>query len=54
MTRTYAARRLLELGPLEFREFVQITGWPYRVCRKVISHLQATGRIVWDGAWRLV
>ncbi len=53
MTRAYAARKLLELGPLEFREFVAITGWPYRVCRGVISHLQAAGRIVFDGAWRL-
>jgi hypothetical protein len=53
VTRTYAARKLLALGPLQFSEFVAITGWPYRACRGVISHLQATGRIVWDGAWRL-
>lgn len=54
MPRTYAAARLLEHGPLTMREFVEVTGWPYRACRRTISWLQATGRIVSiDGAWRL-
>jgi hypothetical protein len=30
MKRTYAAARLLELGPLTFRDFRDITGWPER------------------------
>lgn len=54
MTRVYAARRLLEHGPLTMQEFVAITRWPYRACRHTISWLQATGRIVSrDGAWEL-
>ena len=53
MTRTYAARKLLALGPLTLREFADITGWPYRVVRGTISHLQQAGVIEWDGKWRL-
>lgn len=39
MTRTYAALRLLELGPLTFREFAEITGWPVKASRRVWKHL---------------
>jgi hypothetical protein len=53
MTRAHVAQRLLALGPLSFREFREITGWPYKTARWVISYLQQTGRAVWDGAWRL-
>jgi DNA-binding transcriptional regulator GbsR (MarR family) len=28
VTRPYAAKRLLEHGPLTFAEFMEITGWP--------------------------
>lgn len=54
MTRTHAARMLLALGPLSFRDFHAITGWPYEVARKVISHLQDHDEIVSEaGEWRL-
>lgn len=39
MTRTHAARQLLALGPLSFPEFVAITGWSVRACRRVLSYL---------------
>jgi hypothetical protein len=39
MTRAHAARQLLALGPLSFREFVAITGWPAKTCRGVLSYL---------------
>lgn len=39
MTRTYAALRLLELGPLTFREFAEITGWPVKASRRIWKHL---------------
>lgn len=39
MTRTHAARQLLALGPLSFAEFVAITGWPIKACRRVLSYL---------------
>lgn len=55
MPRAYAAKRLLEHGPLTFGEFVTVTGWPYTKARKTISHLQEVGAVVCvDGAWRLV
>jgi hypothetical protein len=54
VTKTYAARRLLEHGPLSMRDFHAITGWPYTVARKVISYLQQVGEIVNEaGAWML-
>jgi len=40
MTRTYAAQRLLEHGPLTFREFVEITRWPVSCCRTVWRYLR--------------
>jgi len=39
MTRRHAALQLLALGPLQFREFVEITGWPPRVCTSVLYGL---------------
>lgn len=54
MTRTHAARGLLKQGPLTFADFVAITGWPYKVCRRVISYLQEHGEAFFiDGEWRL-
>ena len=35
MTRPYALRRLLDLGPLTLAELIDITRWPYRAsCRE--------------------
>lgn len=59
MTRTHAARQLLALGPLSFPEFVAITGWPAKACRRVLSYLvddlgevsRECGRY-WSGASR--
>lgn len=39
MTKIHAARQLLALGPLSFREFMEITGWPFSTCRQVLSKL---------------
>lgn len=39
MTRRYAAIQLLRHGPLSAHEFREITGWPPRVCRWVLSYL---------------
>ena len=39
MTRTHCARQLLAHGPLTLGEFVTITGWPYKACRRVLSYL---------------
>lgn len=40
MTRAHAARMLLALGPLSFRDFHAITGWPREECRRVLTRLQ--------------
>jgi hypothetical protein len=45
MTRTYAARRLLEHGPLTFREFCSITGWKVYRCNNVLIRLRKQGRV---------
>lgn len=39
MTRTHAARQLLAHGPLSFRQFAEITGWPRAACRRVLAYL---------------
>ena len=39
MTRAHAARCLLALGPLTFREFAAVTGWPRGVCSQVLYYL---------------
>jgi hypothetical protein len=39
MTRTHAARQLLAHGPLTLGEFLTITGWHYKTCRRVLSYL---------------
>ncbi len=39
MTRQYAARRLLELGPLTFPEFWNITGWAKEEARLILDEL---------------
>lgn len=45
MTRAHAARRLLALGPLTLAEFVEITGWPYRQCVRLLEYLRDHGDI---------
>jgi hypothetical protein len=42
--RTYIASRLLEHGPLTFREFQEITRWPVPACYSALRDLVATGR----------
>lgn len=39
MTRPYALRRLLEHGPLTFREIVEITGWTWRIAWLAVERL---------------
>lgn len=54
MTRTYIAKRLLEHGALNFREFVEITGWPSRKCTRTLDHMKQTGMARLDnGKWTL-
>lgn len=43
MTRTYAAKRLLEHGPLTLREFTEITGWKQDTARTALRHLIEAG-----------
>ena len=45
MTRTYAAKRLLEHGPLTWWEFLEITGWPYKTASRVWHWLRETKQI---------
>jgi hypothetical protein len=42
MTRTYAAKRLLEHGPLTAAQFIEITGWKERTCRRTLQQLLDT------------
>lgn len=42
MTRTYAAKRLLEHGPLTAAQFIEITGWEERTCRRTLQQLVDT------------
>lgn len=43
MTRTYAAKRLLEHGPLTFAEFLAITGWTKGAADNVLVRLRNWG-----------
>jgi hypothetical protein len=45
MTRTYAALRLLEHGPLRYGEFKEITGWSHRRCQNTLKKLLGTHRV---------
>ena len=49
MTKHYAARKLLEHGPLSTSEFLEITGWTYASCIKVLARLRYEGFI---RSWR--
>jgi len=46
MTRDYAAVKLLALGPLNFPDFWQITGWEWADCVDVLNDLIKSGKVV--------
>lgn len=46
MTRTYAAKRLLEHGPLTLREFTEITGWGRIVSWNTLYQLMNEGIVM--------
>ena len=45
MTRTYAAKRLLEHGPLTFPQFTEVTGWKPNQARAVMLELTQQGDV---------
>lgn len=45
MTRTHAAKRLLEHGSLTLGEFREITGWKLRRCNNVLIRLRRQGSV---------
>lgn len=45
MTKTYAAKRLLEHGPLSFSEILVITGWHVSRVNRVLRCLEGRGEI---------
>jgi len=45
MTRTYAGRKLLEHGPLTFKQFVEITGWPKNTAADCLTRLRRNSAI---------
>ena len=45
MSRTYAALRLLEHGPLSLKHFAMITGWPYQSAFRVLEQLRDIGAV---------
>lgn len=45
MTQIYAARKLLELGPLPMAEFIEITGWTRKQCRLALYELKKRNRV---------
>lgn len=53
MTKIHAARQLLALGPLTLSEIVEITGWEYRCCVRVLAYLREVRavRLIHRGAY---
>ena len=49
MTRTYAGKRLLEHGPLTFREFCQVTGWTRKQSGRTLEQLCKVGGVEMRG-----
>lgn len=49
--RTYAAKRLLEHGPLTTPEFVEITGWQQRQAERVLQQLLDTEVVSYQKVW---
>jgi hypothetical protein len=41
MTKTYAAKKLFEHGPLTLAEFREITGWKEDICWWVLGQLRS-------------
>jgi predicted transcriptional regulator len=50
MTRTYTAKRLLEHGPLTWRELLEITGWREGALKGAIQSLIETEVVVAEKA----
>jgi DNA-binding IclR family transcriptional regulator len=48
MTRSYALLRLLEHGPLNRREIVEISGWTETQVHSVLQYLADLGKIAKD------
>ena len=46
MTRTYAAKRLFEHGPLTCKEFHEITGWTKQKAYTTLQKMTIVGTIV--------
>lgn len=46
MTRFYAAKRLLQLGPLTFAELIDITGWSVKQVEKTIYAMVDEGELI--------
>ncbi len=46
MSKTHAARKLLEHGPMTRQEFIEVTGWKARQCETVIYGLRMTAQVV--------
>ena len=46
MTKSYAAKRLLEHGPLDRRQFIEITGWPEQTVANTLCMLVKAGEVV--------
>lgn len=51
IARTYAAKRLLEHGPLTTPEFVEITGWQQRQAERVLQQLLDTEVVSFQKVW---
>ena len=45
MTRTHAAKRLLEHGPLSFGDFMSITGWRETIASSALDRLMKRGAV---------
>lgn len=45
MTKVYAAKKLLEHGPLTFPQFCAITGWTTGYCNNVLEKLWVRGEV---------
>jgi hypothetical protein len=52
MTRLYAARKLLEHGPLTAVQFREITGWPKRDTNTTLQALHRSKAVTRQGDYR--
>jgi len=51
MKKTYAAKRLLEHGPLTEQEFLEITGWQPKEASRALQQLLDTGVTTYQYQW---